>query len=58
LRNVLQDAPQVGWFHVWLIFELSTQNKYSVFGGIQIFISCPKRVSPRQPVECKNQQKL
>ena len=41
LRNVLQDAPQVGRFHFWLIIELSTPNKYSVFAAIQTIIFRP-----------------
>src|SRR5208282_1595381 len=38
LRNVLQDAPQIGRFHFWLVVKLATQNKYSVFAAIQTII--------------------
>ena len=42
LRNVLQDAPQVGRFHFGSSVIVSARNKYSVFAAIQTIISLPK----------------
>ena len=37
LRDVLQDAAQVGQFHVWLMRSVQiSESTYSVLGAIQI----------------------